>query len=75
MTLLEKAREVSPPVRRMKGVSAEELELIIALMRGDISAEQAGHAMGRYSAYTMAKICRKTRSAVIAGQLSIQRAV
>lgn len=73
MTLLEKARQSSPPSKRLSVPQLDErLELALAYCRGEVSLKQAAEAMGTSQPNGYQRLSRAMFSSVAAGKLRVE---
>jgi hypothetical protein len=75
MTLLEKALGAHSENRNLKRDSDEEIEVVMAFLKGQISSAQASHGLGCQSANVYSRSCAALRRLIISGEYRIVRAV
>ena len=72
-TLLEKAMAINPSRRRrITAASDEELELMLAMIRGEITTGQASHALGKTHRNMSQDFYAVVRAGVLDGRITIK---
>lgn len=72
-TLLEKAKAMPRKQRTRADVSDDELDLVIAMMRGEVTATQAGQVLGKLHRNTAQEAYSILKVGLLDGRIKIER--